>query len=454
MDLYRRVQIVHRAQGTCPPNRPLPDKQHRRKNGEGTKRRYFSFQTENVVREEARLSFLPPQLACPPPFGGAPSVRPHSDKELNTSHTRRLFLAIIVASLVAKQTVAQTTYSRAEERMAQYVNNGLAYALKYDSLQRIPPVLDSCRRFLQHFPNSFVKPNVFSYMLEMSSLITTDKETLYPLIDSVLYYDKLPGTAMRIGELLIEREIDPSRGARIIEETLPHLDFDYHRYKSHLLLSEVALSHGDFLTAESHLKSALEIDSVRLDAWFAYLGFYQLREDEAGASRVSGEISRIENKRRHRYFEYVEHNSYVGKSIADLTSTGLNGDTVRFAQFANRVLVIQFFNFWCSAPGKEFPTIRKLMKEFPQPKFVFLNFDETPEELKMRYFTRPSSSFLKDQTVIFPDSSIADFFGGSGVMGEILLVDRHGRIRFSFPGMAEGYEAAIRTKLRMLLEEP
>jgi len=366
----------------------------------------------------------------------------------------RLHISLLLLVTISLRNEAQTTYSKAEERMVQYVNNGLAYAIKYDSLQRIPAVLDSSRRFLRAYPNSFAKSNVFDYMLQMTSLISRDTAIVFPLIDSVLAYDKSPVTMMGIAQLLIEREIDPLRGASMLEEVLPHLTAQYHRYKSHLLLAQVEQSRGEFSLAALNLKSALAIDSVRLDAWYAYLGYCQMLEDQAGASIASHTISEIRGQNRAQYFNYVEQNSYTGKSVLDMVPLDLDGHGVPLSQFSNRVMVIQFFNFWCSIPGKQLPTIHEFIKEFPQVKFVFLNFDDTAEELRQRYFTRPSLRFLRDQTVVFPDSSVLGVFGNSGGMGEILLVDKHGRIRYSFPGITKGYVAVLRAKLRELLREP
>ena len=117
------------------------------------------------------------------------------------------------------------------------MNNGWAYSVKYDSLQRIRPVIDSCSRFLKRYPNSFLKPGVFAYMLKLTAMISTKKDEIFPLIDSVLAYDSISVTQMGIGRLLVEQEIDPHRGAAFLEKALPALTYSDHRYKSHLLLS-------------------------------------------------------------------------------------------------------------------------------------------------------------------------------------------------------------------------
>lgn len=363
----------------------------------------------------------------------------------------RIVVSALLTVLPFVSSKSQTTYSKEEERMAQFVNNGLAFALKYDSLQRLGPVLDSCRRFLTRYPNSFVKPNVFSYMLEMTVLISNDKKTIYELIDSVLRYDRMPTTKMRIGELLIERDIDSRLGKTFLENAFPHLSVTYHRYKTHLLLARVAINEGLFATAKDHLTSALSLDSTRLDGWYEYLGYSQLSEQPNEASYILRKISEINNKQLNQYIEYVSGNPYVGKSVSHLNLRDLDSNLVSFGIFENKVIVLQLFNFWCGTPEKQFPALKHLIKEFPGVAFVFLNAGETSEELRMRYFTKSSSQFLKDQTIVFPDTSAIRLFGGVFQMGEILLVDKQGKIRFSFPGMTKNLEQMIRKRLLELL---
>ncbi len=91
----------------------------------------------------------------------------------------------------------------------------MAYAFKYNSYQDVKPIIDSCWSFLDKYPNSFAKPNVLSYLLEMTVLISKDLKVINPLIDSVLYYDSLPTTKQRLGAILIERNLDLKRGQGI-----------------------------------------------------------------------------------------------------------------------------------------------------------------------------------------------------------------------------------------------
>lgn len=56
------------------------------------------------------------------------------------------------------------------------------YSLKYDSTQILDIALDSCWKFLDKYPNSFAKPGVFYYMLEMAVLKNSNKNIMQYLV--------------------------------------------------------------------------------------------------------------------------------------------------------------------------------------------------------------------------------------------------------------------------------
>ena len=45
------------------------------------------------------------------------------------------------------------------------------------------------------------------------------------------------------------------------------------------------------------------------------------------------------------------------------------------------------------------------------------------------------------------------FFEGSIGMGEILLIDKLGNVRYSFPGMSKNFDTMLEGKIRELLNE-
>jgi len=187
-------------------------------------------------------------------------------------------LALLIFLATASSFAQTSTYSKEEEKMILYVNNGWAFARKYDSLQNVKPVLDSCWKFLKKYPHSFAKPNIFSYMLEMTVLITKDLSKINPLIDSVMHYDQLPVTKERIGEILITRNLDITNGRELLNEAYPKLTVQYHIYNYHMLMAKSDIRLGNYSFAKSNYEKALHIDSTRAEAWYEYLSYLKMRE--------------------------------------------------------------------------------------------------------------------------------------------------------------------------------
>jgi|GEM_PF-1299286 len=347
----------------------------------------------------------------------------------------------------------QSTYSGAEERMLLYVNNQYGYALKYDSIKMIPPTLDSCRRFLEKYPRSFARGGVFSYMFEMSSVITSDTTTLFPLVDSVLCYDQLPVTKFSIAELLIERNINPKRGRELLQDAYPHLSTPYHRFKANLLQARVALKDGSIAAAKTFFKQALHEDSSRVEGWYEYASYLKVTEQLSELVLIEGKLRAMDEQDRFNYESNSKNSPYINRSFSDYTLQDIDGSPVDFHKFLGNPVIAQCFNFWCPSM-KEYPVLKRIGKEFPKATIVLINAGETPEEIKSKYLAQPQYQFLKEYTLVFMDSSIAyGLYGGGSTTGTILLIDKSGHVRADYHGYSKELEQLLRQKLRKLTDE-
>ena len=360
-----------------------------------------------------------------------------------------IILLLTVHSISVSQT---TTYSKEEEKMELYLNMGWAYATKYDSLENVKPVIDSCWRFLKKYPHSFLKPGVFQYLLKMTSVISTNLNEINPLIDSVLFYDKLPVTRLDIGDVLINRNLDVMRGRLFVEEALPNLTVDYHKFRSYMLLAKTDLMAGNRASGQVNIEKALQIDSTQYEAWFQYLSFFKMTEQTDEAERVQNIINRMQQVEMDAYANNATASSNIYKSINHYVLNDINGKPVEFKQFSDRVIVLNLFNFWCNWCVKEFPTLKKLIKEFPEVKFIFVDCLDTPDELKHRYFKKPEFSFLHNQTVVFEDSVISRGISGYAVP-HTLVADKSGKIRYDYLGYYKNLHELLRGNIKKLLRE-
>lgn len=364
---------------------------------------------------------------------------------------KRLFVLVIL--LVTSSLFAQTTtYSKEEEKMVTYVNNGLAYAQKYDSLQNVKPVLDSCWKFLKKYPHSFAKPNVFSYMLEMTVLITKDLSKINPLIDSVMYYDQLSVTKERIGEILITRNLDITKGRELLNEAYPKLTVPYHIYNYHMLMAKSDIGLGNYSSTKINYEKALQIDSTRAEAWYEYLSYLKMRELPNDAGIVLKKIRELEKKNKLHYLNRTNISPNINKSISKLSVIDLDNRPIELSSLIGKVVVINCFNFWCGFCEKEFPTLKKMIKEFPEVEFIFLNYGETTSELRDRYFSKPKFKFLKKQKVLFSSKEYNKEIYGYGVP-QTLVIDKTGTIRYDYTGFRKELEYLLRANLQKLSRE-
>lgn len=360
-------------------------------------------------------------------------------------------LALLFLLFTFSASPQTTTYSKEEERMVLYVNNGLAYAIKYDSLQNVKPVIDSCWKFLKKYPNSFAKPNIFSYLLEMTVVITNDVKKINPLIDSVLIYDKLASTRLRIGEILIERNLDIQKGRDFIIDSFPELTVDFHKYRAHMLMSRSDIILGNYATARMHFEKALEIESTSAEAWYEYLSFLKMRELHNEANIVLTKINELDKQSKLRYVNQTNISANINKSIYKLSLFDLDSNVVELKSFKGEVVVINRFNFWCGYCVYEFPTLKKMIREFPEVKFIFINSGETAAELRDRYFSMKEFSFLKEQIVLFMNSEYYNEIYTTGVP-HTLVVDKSGNVRFDYIGYRKELETLLRENLKRLLK--
>lgn len=363
---------------------------------------------------------------------------------------RKLLPAFLIffSSLGFSQT---TTYSKEEESMVQYVNMGLAYAFKYDSLQKVKPVIDSCWRFLKRYPNSFAKPNVLSYLLEMNVLVSKDLKVINPLIDSVLYYDSISTTKLRIGTILIERNLDLQRGKDFVNDALPKLTVKNQIFRAYMLLAKSDLTLGKFASAKINFENAIKTDSTRSEGWYEYVSFLRIRELSNEANLISAKVGDLEKQSKIRFVNQANTSLNVNKEINNITLLDLDSNVVDLSSLKGNVVVINRFNFWCGYCAKEFPALQRLMKEFPDVRFIFINSGETASELRDRYFKLKEFSFLKKQQVMFVTKSYYDEIYGDTVP-HTLVVDKGGIIRYDYQGYTIELESLLRNNLKTLLK--
>ena len=341
-----------------------------------------------------------------------------------------------------------TTYSKEEERILQYVNNQYAYALKYDSTEILETALDSCWKFLNKYPNSFAKPGVFSYMLEMAVLNHSDNNIIATLIDSTIYFDPSSVTKFKIAEMLIEKEIDPDKGYIFLNEAYPNLSASYHKYKSNILFARKAITDGKSTIAKMFYEKALLEDSTRAEGWYEYASYLTFSEQTNELKKAKKQIQSLDKADRITYKNYSKNSPNVGKEFLDNKLSDLEGNLIDFNNFKGKPIVAQYFSNWCPQP-KKYPALENISKEFPNTKIILINVLESPEKLKSKYLNKPEYEYLKKYTIVFEDSAFSNKFSGKS-MGTLFLIDESGKIILDLQGYSKDYEKLLREALKNL----
>ena len=364
----------------------------------------------------------------------------------------RIIFILVLLSFSINLPAQKTTYSKYEDSMIRYANNGWAYADKYDSLLIAQNTLDSCWRFIKNYPNSFAKPNVLSFMLKTAVILNNSHEEILQLIDSVLTYDKLPITGLWIAEILIERNIDIQLGRDIINKILPDLTVPYHKYRSYMLLAATDLSKGYYSSARDNYKAALSYQPERLIGWYEYLGFLKMSEFPNELVKVETRIKELEENELTEMVSNSDSSPNINKSLLEIELKTLDNDTVHLSDFKGKVILINQFNFWCGWCIKEFPILKKIIVEFPEVEFIFLNSGEKPDELRNYYFKKDEYNFLEKANVFYTTKSFSDKVYGHSVP-QTFIVDKMGNIRFDYLGYNKELESILRRNLKKLLNE-
>ncbi len=283
----------------------------------------------------------------------------------------KYLFSIIAISVFCKS--QQTTYSKSEEVGFRKLQYAWYAATTYASKQYSLCVIDTFDQFLNTYPNSIFKTGVLNYKLNLASIASSDSKLITSIADSILCYDSLVQTKLGVAEIFIQKNINASRGAYLINEILPELSDPYHRYKAYNLLASYSISKGEYSSAKSYLHLAIGIDSSRFEAWYSYLSLLKSRED----INESVKIQKIISKLQYKGLSDFESKSSLGPNVlstfGSYSFTDINGKSIRLSSFKNKVIVVDCFAFWCDGCVRELPVLHSLCEDYPNVVFIYIN---------------------------------------------------------------------------------
>lgn len=362
--------------------------------------------------------------------------------------TKTIFAILFLCSFGLAQHV---TYSVAEDTGFHRLNMSFGKAKTVASLATHKALIDSIRYFLAIYPRSIYKSALFSYLLDLTSDLPSGASSAKTMADSVLAYDSLSVTRLRVGEILLNQNIDLERGEKLVTQAFPTLTYWHHRYRAHRLLAQYDISHGRFSSAEFNIRQAIKIDSSRYDAWFDYLAFSRMREDLALNQEIRRRISSLEQADILQFNEESQKGPLIFRSLST-TNLHSNNDKIVSLNKQGRVQVVNFFAFWCSACTGELQDLEKLTRAFPQVLFRFVNTDTKPDPVHDQMLRKEEFRFLRSQSLLYGNDAILTEIGLRAIP-RTLIIDKKGVIRSDYLGYPTNGLDLFRQRILQLLAE-
>jgi cytochrome c biogenesis protein CcmG, thiol:disulfide interchange protein DsbE len=114
-----------------------------------------------------------------------------------------------------------------------------------------------------------------------------------------------------------------------------------------------------------------------------------------------------------------------------LSLIDLNGDTLRTADYKNKVVLVNFWAAWCKPCAEEVPQFIALQKKYQNQGLQVIGFSVEDDATELRDFYR---KYQMNYPVVPSDLKIADAFGGVLGLPTTFVIGRDGRIHGKLNG--------------------
>ncbi len=131
------------------------------------------------------------------------------------------------------------------------------------------------------------------------------------------------------------------------------------------------------------------------------------------------------------------------RKAPEFTLENLDGKDVSMKDFANKVVVVDFWATWCGPCREEIPHLNKLYSEYRNKGFVIVGISmDTDGPDLVRQFV---SDFKMEYPVVIGNDNVTEEFGGIIGLPTKFVIDRKGNIVYKYVGyQVEELERTIR----------
>ncbi|GAB4247598.1 MAG: TlpA disulfide reductase family protein [Deferrisoma sp.] len=139
------------------------------------------------------------------------------------------------------------------------------------------------------------------------------------------------------------------------------------------------------------------------------------------------------------------------KPAPDFDLVSVDGNHVRLSDLRGKVVLLDFWATWCPPCRVAIPHLVELQQKYRAEGLVVvgMNMDQNPDDLT-EFMTRTSFNY----PVVKVDEATRMAYGGVASIPQAFLIDRQGRIRYTFMGYSQDIARDMEEKIRKLLEEP
>ena len=138
-------------------------------------------------------------------------------------------------------------------------------------------------------------------------------------------------------------------------------------------------------------------------------------------------------------------------NIPDYLGKTPSGDEVKISDYKGKIVVVSFYATWCSFCQKELPVLLNIQKKLTKEnvQVIIVNYKERRKQER-----KVSKILSKHDLVVTRDrkGNIGYKFGVESIP-YMILIDREGKVKFTYHGYGEKVLHSIVEQLNSMLEE-
>jgi peroxiredoxin len=137
-----------------------------------------------------------------------------------------------------------------------------------------------------------------------------------------------------------------------------------------------------------------------------------------------------------------------GQPAPQFSLPNLDGKQVNLKDFANKVIIVDFWATWCGPCREEIPHFNKLYEDYRGKGFeiVGISMDtEGPETIK-----KFAKDLRMEYTLLIGNENVAEDFGGVAGLPTTFIIDRKGNIVKKYRGFQPAFMQEIEKAVKEL----